>query len=39
MKSLSLDDYSNYYGLIFVHKEGFVSRLGRDQEKPETPIQ
>lgn len=39
MKSLSLDEYSNYYRLIFAHKEEFVSGLVRDQEKPETPIQ
>lgn len=39
MKSVSLDEYSNYYRLIFVHKEVFVTGLVRDQEKPETPIQ
>lgn len=39
MKSLSLDEYSNYYKLVFVHKKEFVSGLVRDQEKPETPIQ
>lgn len=39
MKSVSLDEYSNYYRLIFVHKEVFVTGLVRDQEKSETPIQ
>ena len=27
MKSLSIDESSNYYRLIFVHKEEFVSEL------------
>lgn len=39
MKSLSIDEFSNYYRQIFVHKEEFVSELVRDQEKPEPPIQ
>ena len=29
----------NYYRLIFVHKEEFLSGLVRDQGKPEIPIQ